>query len=219
MHHSIFVFDAYGTLFDVHSAVARHRGKIGPQSDRLSEMWRVKQLEYTWVRSLMGTYRDFETLTAAALDFAAAQCGGITSSLRQILLDAYLQLETYPDVRPTLEALRRLGVKTAILSNGTHRMLEAACNHADLGHLFDAILSVDAIGVFKSDPRVYDLVGTYFICERAQVSFQSSNRWDIAGASHYGFHAVWINRNRQIDEYQDHSPARVVPSLTQLIEA
>jgi 2-haloacid dehalogenase len=218
VRHPILVFDAYGTLFDVHSAVARYRSEIGPRSDQLSQIWRTKQLEYSWVRSLCGAYRDFEALTAEALDFAALSCGGLTPALRSNLMDAYMRLEAYPDVRPTLEALHGRGAKTAILSNGTIKMLEAACRSTDLRHLIGAILSVDRIKVFKTDKRVYDMVGVHFGCEPAQVSFQSSNRWDVAAAAHYGFHAVWINRTQQIDEYTDQRPARVLPSLASLLD-
>jgi 2-haloacid dehalogenase len=219
LRHSLYVFDAYGTLFDVHSAVARYRSEIGAQADRLSDIWRAKQLEYSWVRSLMGAYRNFEVLTAEALDFAASSCGGLSDSLRQSLLDAYMRLDAYPDVEPTLVTLRQRGAKTAILSNGTIPMLEAACHFAKLRHLFDAILSVDQVKVFKTHRSVYDLVATHFGCDAAEVSFQSSNRWDIAGAAHYGFHALWINRRAQQEEYSDLPPALVLPSLAKLLEA
>jgi 2-haloacid dehalogenase len=218
MMHSIFVFDAYGTLFDVHSAVARHRDAIGAQADRLSSIWRAKQMEYTWVRSLMGAYRDFETVTAEALDFAATSCGGIDPQARDRLLQAYRELEAFDDVRPTLQALRKSGARTAILSNGTPQMLAAACASAQLTDLFDAILSVEAVQIFKTHRRVYDLVGAHFHCESKDVSFQSSNRWDVAGAAHYGFHSVWVNRSLQPDEYFDHRPAGIIASLADLLE-
>jgi 2-haloacid dehalogenase len=216
MIHSIFVFDAYGTLFDVHSAVARHRDAIGAQADRLSAIWRTKQLEYTWVRSLMGAYRDFETVTAEALDFAATSCGGIDPPVREGLLQAYQQLEAFADVRPTLQALRKNGARTAILSNGTPKMLATACAAAELTDLFDAVLSVEAVQIFKTHRRVYDLVGAHFHCPNKEVSFQSSNRWDVAGAARYGFHSVWINRSLQPDEYFDHRPTRIIASLAHL---
>jgi 2-haloacid dehalogenase len=218
MVHSIFVFDAYGTLFDVHSAVARHRDAIGAQADRLSAIWRTKQLEYTWVRSLMGAYRDFETVTAEALDFAVRSCGGIDPPVRDHLLQAYRQLEAFADVRPTLQALRKNGARTAILSNGTPQMLAAACTSAQLTDLFDAVLSAEAVQVFKTHRQVYDLVGAHFHCARKDVSFHSANRWDVAGAAHYGFHSVWVNRSLQPDEYFDFRPAGIIPSLAHLVE-
>jgi len=214
----IFVFDAYGTLFDVNSAVARRREEIGPQADRLAELWRMKQLEYTWVRSLMNSYRDFQALTEESLRFAAEKIGGLPAALQTRLLDAYRELDAYPDVRPRLAALKSAGARTAILSNGTMAMLEAACAAAGIAPLIDAILSVDEIGVFKTDRRVYDMVGGRFDCAASEVSFQSSNRWDVAAASRYGFRGVWINRSGQPDEYRDHPPDMTIRTLEELTD-
>ena len=216
MPHSTYVFDAYGTLFDVHSAVARHRAEIGAQADRLSEIWRTKQLEYTWVRTLMGAYKGFDQLTEEALDFGAAHCGGITRDTRENLLNAYQTLDAYPDVKPLLAALKAAGKKTAILSNGTPAMLAAAVRSAGLEGLLDAVLSVDALRRFKTAPEVYALVGERFGCAAAEVSFQSSNRWDVAGAQKSGFRAVWINRSGARDEYSDHPPALVLGGLAEV---
>ena len=211
-----YVFDAYGTLFDVHSAVARHRDLVGPEAERLSQLWRVKQLEYSWVRALMGAYKGFDQLTEEALDFAAAQCGGITRDTRKNLLSAYQTLDAHADVKPLLAALKAAGKKTAILSNGTPAMLAAAVGSAGLEGLLDAVLSVDALRRFKTAPEVYALVGERFGCAASDVSFQSSNRWDIAGASKFGFRAVWINRSGARDEYADHPPAFEVRGLAQV---
>ena len=216
--YKIFVFDAYGTLFDVNSAVARRREHIGPQADRLAELWRAKQLEYTWVRSLMNSYRDFQALTEESLRFAAERIGGLPAQLQTDLLNAYRELDAYADVPPRLSQLKSVGVRTAILSNGTMAMLEAACTAAGIAPLIDALLSVDAIGVFKTDQRVYDLVGERFDCAPREVSFQSSNRWDVAAASHYGFRSVWINRSSQPDEYSDHPPDRTIRTLEELTD-
>lgn len=213
MRHSVFVFDAYGTLFDVHSAVARLRDRIGPQADRLSELWRTKQLEYSWVRTLMGAYRDFDDLTADALDFATERCGGVSPDVRAALLDAYRVLDAYPDVRPTLEALRARGAKTAILSNGTPAMLDAAVQAAGLAGVLDAVLSVDALRMFKTAPPVYRMACDHFGVPPHEISFQSSNNWDIAGAARFGFRAIWINRTGQPQEYTDCRPAAVLKSL------
>jgi 2-haloacid dehalogenase len=215
---TIYVFDAYGTLFDVHSAVARHRDLVGPQADRLSELWRGKQLEYTWVRSLMGAHRDFWSLTQEALDHAAARTGGLSADARLALLDAYRTLSAYPDVRPALEALRAAGHRTAILSNGTPDMLADAVAAAGIGDHLDAVLSIEAAHIFKTDPRTYGLVLRRFDCLPADVSFQSSNRWDIAGAVQAGFAGVWINRTGQPDEYGDLAPVRTLSSLAGLLE-
>ncbi len=216
MTRSLYVFDAYGTLFDVHSAVMRHAGDIGEGAARLSELWRLKQLEYSWVRSLMGRYRDFQALTEAALDHAIARHGGLAPDLRAKLLDAYAELDAYPDVRPALAALKQAGARTAILSNGSPAMLERAVRAAALSDGLDASLSVDAVQVFKTDPRVYDLVGAHFGTVPDDVVFVSSNRWDVAGATAYGFETYWINRARLPDEYEDLPPQRVLGSLAEL---
>lgn len=214
----VYVFDAYGTLFDVHAAVARHAGEFGPGAARLSEVWRNKQLEYTWVRSLAGApYRDFRELTAQALDYAAAvTTGGLEPALRAKLLAAYDTLDAFADARPALEALKKAGASLAILSNGSPDMLESAVSAAGFDGLFDAVLSVDALKVFKTSPSVYALAAERFGVPPACISFQSSNRWDIAGARLFGFRAVWINRAGLPDEYADLPPAAVLRGLDEL---
>ena len=207
-----YVFDAYGTLFDVHAAVRRHAEAVGPNAQRLSEIWRTKQLEYSWVRSLTDRYRDFWSLTEEALDFAIAAAAPEAAAMRAALLDAYRGLDAYPEVRDVLTRLKPEAT-LAILSNGSTEMLELAVESAGLGDLLDHVISVDAIGVFKTDPRVYALVGATLDIMPDEVSFQSSNRWDIAGATAYGFRTVWINRTAQPDEYLDLPPARVLTSL------
>ena len=214
--HTTFVFDAYGTLFDVHSAVARHRALVGPEAERLSQLWRVKQLEYSWVRALMGAYRDFEALTGEALDFAAAQCGGLSAEARRALLGAYQTLDAYADAKPLLARLKAEGKRTAILSNGSPAMLQAAVSSAGLAPLLDAVLSVDGLRTFKTAPAVYALVGEKFGVTPSAVSFQSSNRWDIAGAVQAGFRTVWVNRGGAPDEYADLPPAKTVGSLSEV---
>ena len=214
----LYAFDAYGTLFDVHSAVARHRALVGGEADRLSDIWRTKQLEYTWTRSLMGAHRDFAQLTAEALDFAAARCGGISATAREKLLSAYDTLDAFADVAPTLSALKARGAKLVILSNGTPAMLESAVRSAGLGDLLETSLSVESVGIFKTDRRVYDLVGERFGVAPAQVSFQSSNRWDAAAAARYGFRTVWINRAGAPDEYADMPPAATLRGLAGLLD-
>ncbi|MDE2363633.1 MAG: haloacid dehalogenase type II [Hyphomicrobiales bacterium] len=212
----LYVFDAYGTLFDVHSAVARHRALVGAEADRLSELWRTKQLEYTWTRSLMGAHRDFAALTEEALDFAAARCGGVSPNAREKLLSAYQTLDAFPDVAPTLQALKDRGARLVILSNGTPAMLESAVRSARLGDLLDESLSVESVGAFKTDPRVYELVERKYGLKPDKVSFQSSNRWDVAGAARFGFRAVWINRSSAPDEYHEFRPAAVLNGLAAL---
>lgn len=217
MQPSVYVFDAYGTLFDVHAAAMRHREEIGPHASQLSDMWRIKQLEYTWTISLMDRYRDFRDLTAAALDVAAHGYGGLAPVLRAKLLAAYEELDAYPDVASTLQALRDKGARTAILSNGSPAMLDNAARAAGVTGLLDAIISIDSLRVYKPRPAVYGLIAKTFGTAAAEVSFQSSNRWDIAGAQAFGFQTVWINRTGKPDEYTDLPPGRVVTSLSELV--
>jgi 2-haloacid dehalogenase len=211
-----YVFDAYGTLFDVTSPVRRHAQAIGADSGKLADLWRLKQLEYTWVRSMSDTYQDFEVLTEAALDFSMASLGLTDAALRNNLLEAYKTPGVYEEVPAALAALKSSGVKIAILSNGTPAMLESAVTAAELGHNLDAILSVDSARVFKTNPEAYRLVTRYFDCAPSEVSFQSSNRWDIAGAAAFGFHTVWVNRRRAAPEYQGLGPDREIGDLSRL---
>lgn len=214
---SVFVFDAYGTLFDVHAAVRRHAGALGPDAARLSEIWRAKQLEYSWVRTLAGRYRDFWQLTEEALDFAFAALPSADRSLRATLLEAYWKLDCYPEVPEVMRALKAKGKQLAILSNGTTEMLNAAVTAAGLDGCFDAVLSVDPLKAYKTDQRVYDIATMQFRVYPDAVSFQSSNRWDVAGATVFGFRTVWINRSGAPDEYADMRPAAVLPSLEGLL--
>lgn len=213
-----YVFDAYGTLFDVHSAVRALAGAVGEDAPALSDLWRVKQLEYSWVRTLCGRYRDFERLTEQALDYALARFPAVDPALKLPLLDAYRRLDAYPEARPVLEALKARGARLAILSNGTAAMLADAVLHAGLDGLFDAVLSVDGIARFKTAPEAYALAGAAFGLTPPSVSFQSSNGWDIAGATGFGFRTVWINRAGLPPEYPDLAPAHVLPSLSGLVD-
>jgi len=207
-----FVFDAYGTLFDVHAAIARHRTAAGADADRFSEVWRGKQLEYTWTLTLAGRYVDFWTLTERALDFAFARFPAVDRALRPKLLDAYLTLDAFPDARDALRALKARGETTAVLSNGTPKMLAAAVDAAGLGAGLDAVLSVDALRIYKPRPEVYALVTERFACKPGDVVFVSSNRWDVMGAAAFGFRAVWVNRAALPEEYEP-APAAVLAGL------
>lgn len=213
----VYVFDAYGTLFDVHSAVRRHARELGSQSKHFSEIWRAKQLEYTWVRALMGKYRDFWQLTSDALDYAFAVSAPDRRAMRPLLLESYRHPGAYPEVRGVLERLSASGARLAVLSNGSPEMLAAAAKAAEIVDLLDEIVSVDAIGSYKTDPRVYGLIEKKLGVASATVSFQSSNRWDVAGAVACGFRAVWINRTDQPDEYGDLPPVAVMSSLQGLL--
>jgi 2-haloacid dehalogenase len=210
------VFDAYGTLFDVHSAVARHAARLGEQAQSVSAVWRLKQLEYSWVRSLMRRHADFWQLTGEALDTALASHGIADSALRQALMDAYLVLDAYPEVKGALRRLRADGVRTAILSNGTPAMLESAVRSAGLDDVIEACFSIETAGIYKPDPRVYTLAVEGLGVPAERIWFQSSNPWDIAGATAFGFRTVWVNRGRQPREYGWIPPAAEVDSLTAL---
>ncbi len=212
-----YVFDAYGTLFDVHSAAGRLSAEIGPEADRLSQVWRDKQLQYTWIRALAGRHRDFESVTSDALDFAAETVGGVTSEVKSKLMAAYMSLDAYEEVKDVLSELKSRGAKLAILSNGSPKMLDAAVNSSGLGDLLDANLSVEEVGVFKPAPAVYQLAVDRLGTAAGDISFQSSNRWDIAGAKSFGFHTNWINRFDQPDEFQDMPADRVLNSLKPLV--
>ena len=214
-----FVFDAYGTLFDVHSAVARHADRVGPEAARLSDIWRAKQLEYSWVLALAERYEPFWRLTERALDHAFARCPGVDGSVRPLLLDAYRTLDCYPEVPSLLDALRQAGLKTGILSNGDLPMLQEAIASAGLGDRLDTVLSVDSVNTFKTSPRTYELVTAALQVSRGEVVFVSSNRWDIAGAAAFGFTPVWVNRLGLPDEYPGLEPVAVVKDLSGLLPA
>lgn len=214
-----YVFDAYGTLFDVHAAVRRHAEAIGPQASVFSDLWRVKQLEYTWVSSLMRQYRDFRALTEDALDFCLARFPGVDRGLRADLLNAYRRLDCFPEVPSVLSALKSTGVKIAILSNGTPAMLETAVEAAGIGGLIDDIFSVDPLKIYKTAPAAYALVTSAYRIAAPDIAFQSSNRWDIAGAKAIGFTCHWINRTGAPDEYRDLQADAVFSSLEGLVES
>lgn len=216
MSHAAYVFDAYGTLFDVHAAVRKHAIAIGPDGEAFSTLWRAKQLEYSWIRALMGVYTDFWALTEQSLDYAFARFPSADKSLKPALLDAYWHLDCYPEVPAVLKSLKDRGARIAILSNGTPQMLQSAVKKAGLDLIIDDIFSVEAVRSFKTAPAVYDMVTTSYRLYPDAVSFQSSNRWDIAGATKFGFRTVWINRSGMPDEYTDFGPALILPSLESL---
>lgn len=211
-----YVFDAYGTLFDVHAAIGRHRAAVGTDADRFSEIWRTKQLEYSWTLTLAGRYLDFWTLTERALDYAFARVPSVDRALRPKLLDAYLTLDAFADAPAALAALKARGLRTGILSNGTPRMLEAAVAAAGIADRCDEVLSVDAVRMYKPRPEVYAMVTERFGISPGAVAFVSSNRWDVMGAAAFGFRPVWINRGRMPQEYPDLPPLREVSDLTGL---
>lgn len=198
------IFDAYGTLLDVHSSMAKHAARVGPNWRQMSADWRTKQLEYTWVRSLTGPaqHEDFFLCTRDALDVVCAKHGIADAALKKDLMQAYLTLDAYPEVPDMLRAIRARGISTAILSNGTMNMLIAACEAAGISTLIDEILSVEEIGIFKPDKRVYQLATRQFGCAAGRMVFVSSNPWDAQAAMHAGFQTVRVNRTGEADEYQ-----------------
>ncbi len=214
----IYLFDAYGTLLDVNSAAARYSDRIGPVAERLSEIWRTKQLEYTWVHSATGQRASFWQLTERSLDFAIAASGAsIDDETRALLLDAYRELDAYPDVVPVLKALKDNGARLAILSNGDPDLLERVVDSSGLTGLLDRLLSVADAGTFKPHAGAYRLAVEAFDAPPQSMTFCSSNRWDIAGGSTFGFNCVWVNRLGRPDEYPEMRPQRIVSSLQALL--
>ncbi len=207
------VFDAYGTRLDFNAAVAQRRDQIGKDSDKLSALWRQKQLEYTWLRSLMDRHADFWAVTTDALDFAMASLGLADRQLRDDLLGLYRTLSPYPEVVDTLKTIRMSGIRTVILSNGEPTMLDDAVRAADLAPLIDAIYSVEAVGIFKPHPSVYQIAVDDLNLKPEQIAFQSANGWDIAGASSFGYTTVWINRANATEECLPFGPAHTLSSL------
>lgn len=210
------VFDAYGTLFDVHSAVGRHRARLGERADAISALWRTKQLEYTWLRSLMGEYVGFWQVTGDALDYALDSFSVADSGLRDDLMNAYRVLDCYPEVPQVLGQLKQAGLPSAILSNGSPDMLQAAVDNAGLAGLLTSSLSVEEIGVYKPDPRVYRLAVDRLGVPAEAICFQSSNAWDAVGAAAFGFRVAWVNRFKQRQERLPHQPHAELKTLSEL---
>jgi 2-haloacid dehalogenase len=194
------VFDAYGTLYDFNSAVARHNEAIGPRAQALSDMWRAKQISYTWLRNSMGTYAKFWQVTGEALDHCLAACGLADPTIREKLMNAYLALDPFPEVPAMLDRLKSRDMRLAILSNGNPEMLEPMVETSALAQHFEAVLSVDLAGVFKPHARVYRLVEQRCGVPPGRVCFLSSNCWDAHGAAHFGFRTIWINRSGAPDD-------------------
>ena len=210
------VFDAYGTLFDVHSAVGRHRARLDGKADAVSGLWRAKQLEYTWQRNILDRYVDFWRVTGDSLDYALEAHQVEDGALRDDLLHAYLSLECYPEVHEVLRTLRDAGLDTAILSNGSPMMLEAAVESAGIGDLLDSVVSVDDVGMYKPAAEVYQLVMDELGVGRGQVSFQSSNAWDAAAGATFGFRVAWCNRFGQARERLPDAPDVEIRTLDEL---
>lgn len=212
---AIFIFDAYGTLFDVAGA-ARAHAAVAAHWQALAEDWRRKQLEYTWLRRIMEAHADFRTVTAEALDWAL-EAQGLPPTLHPDLMALYDRLPAYPEVPEVLRSLATRGHRLAILSNGTPDMLASAVDAAGLGGLFEAVVSVEEIGCYKPDARVYALACARMGCTATDVTFASSNGWDIAGAARFGYQTCWINRARAPRDRLPAGPAHILPDLSGLL--
>jgi 2-haloacid dehalogenase len=210
------VFDAYGTLFDYASAAASCRDALGDRHAPLAALWRDKQLQYSWLRALEGRHADFWQVTGDALDFALETLGIADDGLRLRLMQLYLELDAFPEVPEMLQRLKRAGLKTAILSNGSPAMLRAAVEKARLAPLLDAVLSVEEVGVYKPHPRVYQLAVDRLGVAGEAISFQSSNAWDAYAASAFGMRVVWCNRYGQREERLPGKPDHIIRSLAEL---
>jgi 2-haloacid dehalogenase len=211
------VFDAYGTLFDVQSPVAKLSTEIGDRATNLGLLWRQKQLEYTWLRSLMGTHADFWVVTRDALDFALAELEINENGLADELMTLYLKLDAFPDVKETLATLRQRGKRLAILSNGSPSMLDAIVRHSGLDKIFEHVISVEEVGIYKPSRRVYRLAMQKFhIQDAPSVCFVSANTWDAQAAAQFGFQVARIARSPKRDDKLPGKPARLISTLTEL---
>jgi 2-haloacid dehalogenase len=211
-----YVFDAYGTLFDFHSAVEEHKIIIGDKSEELSKLWREKQIQYTWLHSMMGSYSDFWTITKEALNYAMESVNINNSILHSQLMNLYLKLKTFNEVNKTLNSLKNKDCKIAILSNGTHQMLNEVIKNSSLGDLIDLSMSIDDIEIYKPNPLVYQMATDKLKINKSNICFVSANNWDVAGAKSFGFHSVWVNRNSLISEKLPYQPDSIINSLDDL---
>ncbi len=213
-----FVFDAFGTLFDVLSVAREHAAALGPNWPRLSEIWRNKQLEYTWIHAGLNEHIPFREITRQSLHYAL-RIMSLDEALAPRLLESYQRLALFPEVHSVLRALKARGAKLAILSNGDMDMLDDIVENANLGGVFDAVISVRVAGTFKPVPKVYALAAEVFNVKPEAITFLSSNRWDIAGAASFGFQTIWVNRAGNPDEYPHLPAGKAMRDLAPLIEA
>jgi len=211
------VFDAYGTLFDVDAAAREEQKSLGDDWKAISDVWRLKQLQYTWLRSLQGNYISFWNVTEDALDFALATANRQDAGLKKRLMDLYLKLSAYEEVPATLRKLKAAGLKCAILSNGSPEMLAAAVDNAGIADLLDGVYSVEGLNIFKPHPSVYELAVSGLNVSASQISYQSSNGWDAYSAKDFGFNAIWCNRFSQADERLPAAPDFQIKTLTEML--
>ena len=211
------IFDAYGTLFDVNSAAEKCKSKIGDKWESFANYWRKTQLEYTWLRSLMGRHKDFWQITEDSLD-KSMQVFNIDKTMKNELLDLYRILSPYPEVKETLEKLKHKKYKLAILSNGTPSLLNELVESNDLQNLFDDIFSIEEVKIYKPSSKVYDMPIKKYKIKKENMAFLSANTWDVSGGGNYGFSSIWVNRNNNIFDNLDYKPKNEISSLNQLLD-
>ena len=210
------IFDAYGTLFDVNSAAEKCKDKIGAKWEGFANFWRTTQLEYTWLRSLMGRYKDFWQITEDSLD-KSMKTFKIDASMKNELLNLYKVLSPYKEVSETLKKLKVKNFKLAILSNGTPSLLKELVESNNLDDLFDDLFSVEEVGIYKPNSKVYDLPIKKYKIKNNEVAFLSANTWDVSGGGNYGFHSIWVNRNNNIFDNLEYKPTHQVKDLSELV--
>ena len=210
------IFDAYGTLFDVNSAAEKCKDKIGDKWEPFANFWRTTQLEYTWLRSLMKRHKDFWQITEDSLD-KSMSVFKIDNSMRDELLNLYKILSPFEEVPEVLKSLKEKNFKLAILSNGTPSLLNELVQSNKLDNLFDDIFSVEEVGIFKPDSKVYDMPIKKYKIEKNEVAFLSANTWDVSGGGNYGYNSIWVNRNNNIFDNLDYIPKNKITNLNELI--
>ncbi len=210
------IFDAYGTLFDVNSAAEKCKNRIGEKWEPFANYWRTTQLEYTWLRSIMGRHRDFWEITEESLD-KSMKIFKIDRSMKDELLDLYKVLSTFPEVKETLKKLKEKNYKLAILSNGTPSLLKELVSSNNLESIFDDVLSIEEVKIYKPHPNVYNIPIKKYQIEKNQFVYLSSNTWDVSAAGNFGFNAVWVNRNKNIFDNLDYKPITEINNLGDLI--
>ena len=211
------IFDAYGTLFDVNSAAEKCKDKIGDKWESFANFWRTTQLEYTWLRSLMGRHKDFWQITEDSLD-KSIRAFKIDSSMRDELLNLYKVLSPFREVQETLKTLKEKKFKLAILSNGTPSLLNELVKSNKLEKLFDDIFSIEEVGIYKPSSKVYDIPLNKFKVEKNEVAFLSANTWDVSGGGNYGFNSIWVNRNNNVFDNLDYVPKHEIKDLHKLLD-
>ena len=211
------VFDAYGTLFDVNSAAEKCKEKIGAKWESFSNFWRTTQLEYTWLRSLMKRHKDFWEITEESLD-KSMKVFDINPHMKKDLLELYKVLTLYPEAKEVLENLKKRNFKISILSNGTPALLSELIKSNNLNNFFDDLFSIEEVKIYKPDPKVYELPVKKYGIKPDQITFLSSNTWDVSGGGNYGYNAIWVNRNKTIFDNLDYQPNKEINNLTQLLD-